>query len=46
MLLGGVIGVLADLYDTATVIGALGLGALAVSAYALRLREVSADAAD
>ncbi|WP_295538348.1 MFS transporter [uncultured Thiohalocapsa sp.] len=46
MLLGGVVGVLADIYDTATVIGVLGLGALGVAAYALRLREVSADGAD
>lgn len=46
MLLGGVIGVLADLYDTATVIGILGLGALAVAVYALGLREVSVDSGD
>lgn len=43
MLLGGVVGVLADIYDTATVIGLLGVGALGVAAYALGLREVSAD---
>jgi predicted MFS family arabinose efflux permease len=43
MLLGGAIGLLADLYDTATLIGLLGLGALAVAWYARGLREVSAE---
>jgi hypothetical protein len=41
MLLGGAIGLLADLYDTASLIGLLGLGSLAVAWYALGLREVS-----
>ena len=46
MLLGGAVGLLADIYDTATVIGLLGLGSLAVAWYALGLREVSAGTAD
>jgi hypothetical protein len=41
MLLGGGIGLLADLYDTAALIGLLGLGSLVVAWYALGLREVS-----
>ncbi|WP_058556063.1 MFS transporter [Thiohalocapsa sp. ML1] len=41
MLLGGLIGLLADLYDTATLILVLSIGALLVAAYALGLREVS-----
>jgi len=45
MLLGGGIGLLADLYDVATVIGLLGLGSLGVAGYALGLREVSAEEA-
>ena len=43
MLLGGVIGLLAELYDTAAVIGLLGVGTLAAAGYALGLREVSAE---
>jgi MFS family permease len=41
MLLGGLIGLLADIYDTATLILVLSIGALLVAAYALGLREVS-----
>jgi MFS family permease len=42
MLFGGLVGLLADVYDTATVILLLSLGALAIAVYALGLREVSA----
>lgn len=41
MLLGGLIGLLADLYDAATVILVLGIGTLFAAVYALGLREVS-----
>ncbi len=44
MLLGGLIGVVADLYDTATVILLLGICAFLAAGYALRLREVSVGA--
>jgi hypothetical protein len=41
MLAGGLIGVVADLYDAATVILALGLASIAAALYARRLAEVS-----
>lgn len=41
MLGGGLIGILGDLYDAATVILILGLGALGAGLYALALKEVS-----
>jgi hypothetical protein len=41
MLAGGLIGILADLYDAATVIMVLGVASLGAALYALRLREVS-----
>lgn len=44
MLLGGLIGVIADLYDSATVILLLGIGAFLAAWYALSLREVSVGA--
>jgi MFS family permease len=44
MLLGGLIGIIADLYDSATVILLLGIGAFLAAWYALALREVSVGA--
>ncbi|KAA6184581.1 MFS transporter [Thiohalocapsa marina] len=41
MLLGGLVGILADLYDAAFVILVLGLGSLVAAAYAARLKQVS-----
>jgi hypothetical protein len=41
MLAGGLVGILADLYDAATVIMVLGVASLGAALYALRLREVS-----
>jgi hypothetical protein len=41
MLAGGAVGVIADIYDAATVVLVLGVGALAAALYALTLKEVS-----
>jgi MFS family permease len=43
MLFGGLVGIIADLYDVATVILILGIGALLAAGYALGLRDVSTD---
>jgi hypothetical protein len=41
MLAGGLIGIIADLYDAAAVILVLGIGSLGAAIYALSLTEVS-----